>query len=47
MLASIESLQKSDINPSLPDISATFSSLKKYRIKGQTPEISATKAKEK
>lgn len=47
MLASIESLQKFDINPSLPDISSTFSSLKKYRTEGQTPEITATKAKEK
>lgn len=47
MLASIDSLQKFNINPSLPDISATFSSVKKYRTQGKAPETSATKAKEK
>lgn len=53
MLASIESLQKFDINPTLPDISSTFSAVKKYRTQGQTPnkkekkEKQTTKAKEK
>lgn len=47
MLASIESLQKVDINPALPDISATFTSIRKYRSQGQTPEITSTKVKEK
>ena len=47
MLTSIESLQKFDINPTLPDISATFSSVKKYRTQGKTPETSTAKAKEK
>lgn len=46
MLSSIESLQNFDINPTLPDISATFSSLRKYRIQGKTPETTM-KAKEK
>lgn len=39
MLSSIESLQSFDINPTLPDISATFSSLRKYRTQGKAPEI--------
>lgn len=47
MLTSIESLQKFDISPTLPDISATFSSVKKYRIQGKIPETSTAKAKEK
>lgn len=47
MLANIESLQKFDINPSLPDISSTYSSIKKYRTQGQTPDLATTKAKEK
>jgi len=47
MLASINELQKIDINPTLPDISSTFSAVKKYRTQGKTPEIPATKAKEK
>lgn len=47
MLASINELQKFDINPTLPDISSTFSAVKKYRTQGKIPEIPATKAKEK
>ena len=47
MLVSIEELQKFDINPTLPDISSTFSAVKKYRTQGKTPKIPTTKAKEK
>lgn len=47
MLASIESLQKLDINPSLPDISSTFSAVRKYRTQGNLPKTQAVKAKEK
>lgn len=47
MLTSINELQKFDINPTLPDISSTFSAVKKYRTQGKTPEIPSTKAKEK
>lgn len=47
MLASIDELQKFDINPTLPDISSTFSAVKKYRTQGKTPKITDTKAKEK
>jgi len=38
MLASIDELQKFDIDPTLPDISSTFSAIKKYRTQGQQPE---------
>lgn len=38
MLASIDELQKFDIDPTLPDISSTFSAIKKYRTQGQLPE---------
>ena len=38
MLASIDELQKFDIDPSLPDISSTFSAIKKYRTQGELPE---------
>lgn len=37
MLASIDELQKFDIDPTLPDISSTFSAIKKYRTQGQIP----------
>ena len=47
MLASIDELQKFDIDPALPDISSTFSAIKKYRTKGQLPETSKTKVKNK
>ena len=47
MLASIEELQKFDIDPTLPDISSTFSAIKKYRTQGQLPEVPVTKVKEK
>lgn len=46
MLSNIETLQQFDINPTLPDISATFSSLRKYRTQGKTPGTTV-KAKEK
>ena len=44
MLASIQELQKFDINPDLPDISSTFATIKKYRIQGSKPDVSAKKA---
>lgn len=47
MLASIDELQKFDIDPALPDISSTFSAIKKYRTQGQLPEPAATKIEEK
>lgn len=47
MLTNIDELQKFDIDPTLPDISSTFSAIKKYRTQGQLPEITPTKAKEK
>ncbi len=47
MLSSIDALQKFDINPTLPDISSTFSAVKKYRTQGKKPKIPATKAEEK
>lgn len=37
MLSSLKELQKFDINPALPDISATFSAIKKYRLQGNQP----------
>ena len=43
MLASIAELQKFDIDPTLPDISSTFSAIKKYRTQGQQPEAPAVK----
>ena len=46
MLASIDELQKFDIDPTLPDISSTFSAIKKYRTQGQLPEVPAAKVKE-
>lgn len=46
MLASITELQKFDIDPTLPDISSTFSAIKKYRTQGQLPKIADTKVKE-
>ena len=47
MLASIDELQKFDIDPALPDISSTFSAIKKYRTQGQLPKVPAAKVKEK
>lgn len=47
MLASIDELQKFDIDPTLPDISSTFSAIKKYRTQGIKPETSSIKAEEK
>lgn len=47
MLASIDELQKFDIDPTLPDISSTFSAIKKYRTQGQLPETPAEKVTEK
>jgi len=47
MLASIEELQKFDIDPALPDISSTFSAIKKYRTQGQLPVAPVVKVKEK
>ncbi len=47
MLASIDELQKIDIDPPLPDISSTFSAIKKYRTQGEVPELSTKKAKVK
>lgn len=43
MLTSIDELQKFDIDPTLPDISSTFSAIKKYRTQGQLPEAPAEK----
>ena len=40
MLANIQDLQKFDINPSLPDISSTFSAVKKYRTQVTQPKKS-------
>lgn len=39
MLANIEELQKFDIDPTLPDISSTFSAIKKYRTQGIKPDL--------
>jgi len=47
MLSNIGELQKIDINPTLPDISSTFSAIKKYRTQGQRPKVSTSKVKEK
>ena len=47
MLASIVELQKFDIDPTLPDISSTFSAIKKYRTQGQSPKTPAAKSDEK
>lgn len=47
MLSNIGELQKIDINPTLPDISSTFSAIKKYRTQGKRPEVSTSKVKEK
>jgi len=47
MLASINELQKFDIDPALPDISSTFSAIKKYRTQGPLPEPAAAKVDEK
>ena len=47
MLATIKELQKYDIDPALPDISATFSALQKYRLQGLLPEESRVKANQK
>lgn len=47
MLANIDELQKFDIDPTLPDISSTYSAIKKYRTQGQKPAVPAVKAKEK
>ena len=43
MLGSIDELQKFDIDPTLPDITSTYSAIKKYRTQGQRPEAPATK----
>ena len=47
MLASIDELQKFNIDPALPDITSTFSAIKKYRTQGITPETSTKKVEEK
>jgi len=47
MLNNIDELQKFDIDPTLPDISSTFSAVKKYRTQGQLPSAPITKVKEK
>ena len=47
MLASLEELQKFDIDPVLPDIASTFSAIQKYRIQGEKPETPAVKGSEK
>lgn len=47
MLASIEELQKFNIDPALPDISSTFSAIKKYRTRGIKPEAPVIKVEEK
>lgn len=39
MLSSIAELQKFDIDPTLPDISSTFSAIKKYRTQGEAPVV--------
>jgi len=43
MLSSIDELQKNDIAPNLPDISATFSIIKQYRLHGKQPEVNKVK----
>ena len=43
MLASIDELQKFNINPILPDISSTYSAVKKYRTKGVVPKAPTAK----
>ncbi len=45
-LTSIDELQKFDIDPTLPDISATFTAIKKYRTQGQLPDEPVEKVKE-
>lgn len=47
MLANIDELQKFDIDPTLPDISSTFSAIKEYRTQGQQPKVPTAKVKEK
>jgi uroporphyrin-3 C-methyltransferase len=44
MLSSIAELQKFDIDPTLPDISSTFSAIKKYRTQGEAPVTSPAEA---
>lgn len=46
MLANISELKKFDINPALPDISATFSAIKKYRTQGLLPDAPGVTNKE-
>ena len=46
MLAKITELQKYDIDPTLPDISSTYSIIQKYRLHGQQPGPPAAKVKE-
>ena len=43
MLNSIDELQKNNIAPSLPDISATFSIIKQYRLHGKQPKADKVK----
>lgn len=43
MLSSIDELQKNNIAPNLPDISATFSIIKKYRLHGKQPKADKVK----
>ena len=45
VLASIEALQKIDINPTLPDISTAYFAIKKHRLKGKASQ--EVKAKQK
>lgn len=47
MLASITELLKFDIDPPLPDISATFSAIQKYRTQGLLPEPATKNAEQK
>lgn len=47
MLTSITELQKINIDPTLPDISSTFSAVKKYRTKGQISKEQNINTKDK
>jgi uroporphyrin-3 C-methyltransferase len=47
MLSNIDELLKIDIDPTLPDISSTFSAVKKYRTQGQIPAVPVITVKEK
>mgnify|MGYP001083277984 CR=1 FL=1 len=47
MLASIHELQKFDIDPTLPDISSTYSAINKYRTQGEKTAAPESKPGEK